>query len=70
MLDALVNIATGAAVLFLLLAGWIAVQHWARKADQLPPDCDMLHRPEKGCHHCQMQGKCEMGQKQRDDNGG
>lgn len=69
MLGALVNIATGAVLLFLVLAGWIAVQHWARKADHLPPDCDMLDRPEKGCHHCQMQGQCGMEQRARDGNG-
>jgi len=67
-LGALVNIATGAVILFLVLAGWIVVQHWARRAEQLPPDCDMLDRPEKGCHHCQMQGQCAMEPKGKEEN--
>lgn len=66
MLDALVNIATGAVILFLVLAGWAAVQHWARKADHLPPDCDMLDRPDKGCRQCQMHGQCERENERRE----
>jgi len=55
----LLNIITGAAILFLVMAGWFGVQHLARKAEHLPPDCDMLDRPEKGCGCCHLHGKCD-----------
>ena len=54
----LLNMVLGAGILFAVFAAWLGVQHWARKADHLPADCDMLNRPEHGCGHCQLRDKC------------
>ncbi len=65
----LLNMALGAGILFLVLSGWLLVQRWAREADHLPPDCDMLDRPERGCGRCQLHGKCDREPKSEDRDG-
>ena len=52
------HVALAVTILFPVLGLWALIQRWARKADHLPPDSDMLDRPEKKCSHCGMHGTC------------
>lgn len=43
---------------FILLTGWVAIEHWARKkAPRLPDECDGSGL-EHSCSHCIMADTC------------
>jgi hypothetical protein len=52
------------AVVFGIFAAWVAVMHWARKWENLPPDCDMIGDTGKGCGHCASRDACAIAEDQ------
>lgn len=60
----LAGLFAGLAIFGVMLV-WVAVQSLARKADHLPPDCDMLGDTGKECGHCHAREGCTIQHKNK-----
>lgn len=49
-----------AAIIFGVLAVWVGVMHLARKAQNLPPDCDVMGDTGQGCAQCSCKNICAI----------
>lgn len=45
--------------IFAMMAGWLALQAWARRSERLGSDCDMLEG-RFGCAGCVLSGRCKL----------